>query len=178
MSIGNSDNVLHALEDYSAELGVLGNVVLSDRFMVLRQSRHPIILMVPRGHQWAGRGSIDVKELNNAAMVMREPGSSTRRLFERGLADHGVRPHVTLELGSREAVREAVAAGLGIGAVQAAEFGGDDRLASVSVTGVDLIADEFVICLKERSETPLLRQLIAKLSGQFALDAEPVTTPV
>ncbi len=165
VAIGNSDAVLHALEDYDAEIGVLGNVELDDRFSVLRQSRHPIVLIVPRDHAWAGRDAVDVGELDGVEMVARERGSSTRRLFEEGLAAKGVAVKIALELGSREAVREAIAAGLGIGAVQAAEFTGDDRLTTVAVKGASLVAGEFVVCLKERRGTPLLKRLIPIISG-------------
>ena len=167
VAMGNSDAVLHALEDYEAEIGVLGNVVLSDRFSVLRESRHPIVLVVARDHPWAARGEVDVTEIAAVEMVMREEGSSTRRLFEQGISARGVVPKVALELGSREAVKEAVAAGLGVGVVQADELAGDHRLASVEVRGVDLVAGEFVVCLRERMEAPLLRRIRRELPHHF-----------
>ncbi len=83
-------------------------------------------------------------------MVAREVGSVTRRIVEEALAAAGVRPRVVLEIGSREALREAVAAGLGVGVVSRAELGGDDRLWPLEVADVRLESWEYVICLKER----------------------------
>ena len=55
-----------------------------------------------------------------------------------------------MEIESREAVREAVAAGFGIGVVSEAEFGHDERLVAVPVTGAELGTREYLVCLKER----------------------------
>ena len=52
--------------------------------------------------------------------------------------------------GSREALQEAVAAGLGIGIVSAAEMGRDDRLVAFDAADVKLESWESVVCLKER----------------------------
>ena len=83
-------------------------------------------------------------------MILREPGSRTRQLFELAIAQARVRPRVVMEIESREAVREAVAAGLGIGVVSEAEFGHDERLAAIPVTDAELGTREYVVCLRER----------------------------
>ena len=83
-------------------------------------------------------------------MILREEGSSTRQIIEDALAEAGVAPQVVMENGSREALHEAVAAGLGIGVVSAAELGTDDRLTVVKISDTRLEAQEFVVCLKER----------------------------
>ncbi|MEE2980783.1 MAG: LysR substrate-binding domain-containing protein, partial [Pseudomonadota bacterium] len=83
-------------------------------------------------------------------MILREEGSSTRQIIEDALAEAGVAPQVVMEIGSREALHEAVAAGLGIGVVSAAELGTDDRLTVVKISDTRLEAQEFVVCLKER----------------------------
>ena len=83
-------------------------------------------------------------------MVLRELGSMTRRLFERATTKAKVNPRVVMEIESREAVREAVAAGLGIGVVSEPEFGNDERLVSVPVADGHLVLREYVVCLRER----------------------------
>ena len=83
-------------------------------------------------------------------MVLREPGSSTRRIFEEALKRAKVTPRVIMEIGSREALHEAVAAGLGIGVVTESELGQDDRLVTCRLSDVSLEAREYVVCLKER----------------------------
>jgi len=159
VSFGNSNAVIKALVDYDAHIGVSSSNDFDERFTVLSESRQPISLMVPKTHEWASVGSISIKSLQDQPLIMREAGSSTRQIFLESLADAGVEPEIVLELGSREAVREAVAAGLGLGVVQEAEFGNDLRLAAVSFTGKRPIAEQRLICLAERSRTPLMQEL-------------------
>ncbi len=161
VSIGNSAAVCRALVDYEAEIGVLSEGATDERFAVLSAISYPIILLIAAEHPWAGRASVHITELEDQPMVLREPGSGTRRSFETALTRAGVKPQRVLEIGSREAVREAVAAGLGLGVVQAPEKGADARVATAAITGAAIEASEFVICLAERRESPMLRRLAA-----------------
>ena len=164
VAVGNSASVVQALLDYEAEFGLLSEYRMDDRFAVLAAMRHPIVLMIPAGHPWAGRPYVSITELQGAPMVLREKGSSTRRTFETALSAAGVKPKVVLEIGSREAVREAVAAGLGLGVVQEPELGEDARIAHAIIEDVDLQATELIVCLEERRTSPVMRRL-AKLIG-------------
>ena len=73
-----------------------------------------------------------------------------RRILEQALQRQGIAVGRALEIGSREAVREAVAAGLGVGAVFESELGHDERLRKLRVTDVALTGTEYVVCLDER----------------------------
>jgi aminoethylphosphonate catabolism LysR family transcriptional regulator len=161
VSVGNSAAVHRALLDYEAEIGVLSEHALDDRFAVLSAVEHPIVLLMAADHPWAGRASVHITELDGQPMVLREPGSATRRRFEAALSEVGVKPLRVLEIGSREAVREAVAAGLGLGVVQAPEQGTDIRVTSAAISGAEMAAREFAICLAERRDSPMLRRLAA-----------------
>ncbi len=165
VSVGNSAAVVQSLLDYEAEFGLLSEYRMDDRFAVLAAMHHPIVLMMPAAHEWAGRPTVSITELQGRPMVLRETGSSTRRTFESALAEAGVRPDVVLEIGSREAVREAVAAGLGLGVVQEPELGEDTRIAWTRIEDADLQATELIVCLEERRESPVMRRL-AKLIGE------------
>ena len=61
-------------------------------------------------------------------MIMREEGSMTRRVFEKALKERKVCPKVVMEVGSREAVWEAVAEGHGIGAISEISLQPDSRI--------------------------------------------------
>ena len=164
VSVGNSKEVLQSLLNYEAEFGLLSEYRMDDRLAVLSAMRHPIVLMMPAGHPWAGRPSVSITELQGAPMVLREKGSSTRRTFETALSAAGISPKAVLEIGSREAVREAVAAGLGLGVVQEPELGEDARIAHATIEDADLQATELIVCLEERRTSPVMRRL-AKLIG-------------
>ncbi|HED12290.1 MAG TPA: LysR family transcriptional regulator, partial [Gammaproteobacteria bacterium] len=92
-------------------------------------------------------------------------GSTTRAVFEHALQQSGITMGPVMEIGSREGVREAVAAGLGIGIVGAMEFGNDRRLHSITLQGSGLEVTEYAACLEER-------RMIRTINAFFELFAE------
>lgn len=150
LAIGNSEEVLDALLRYRADVAVMADIGEDPRLDIALCAEHRLVVFVPREHGWARRRSIRLGELDGQPIVLRELGSKTRLLFEQATAKAGVKTRTVMEIESREAVREAVAAGLGIGIVSEAEFGHDERLVAVPVAGAALATREYVVCLRER----------------------------
>jgi aminoethylphosphonate catabolism LysR family transcriptional regulator len=150
MSFGNSERVLQELLDRRSDIAVLADIRADERLHAVPFRRDRLVAFVARGHAWAGRRSLRLTELAGQRLVLRELGSTTRAIFERAIAEAGIEPGEMLEIGSREAVREAVAAGLGIGMVFESEFGRDPRLHRLHFRDVDLRAVEYAVCLQER----------------------------
>ena len=73
------------------------------------------------------------------------------------MAAAGVQPRAIIEVQTREGVREAVAAGFGIGAVFESEFGEDRRFGAIVVSDTDLAVAEYAVCLQERRRVALVR---------------------
>ncbi len=157
MSFGNSERVLQELLERRCDIAVLPDIESDARIHALPFRRDRLVVFVPRGHAWAGRRSLRIAELAGERLVLRERGSTTRAVLDRALAEAGVQPGAALEIGSREAVREAVAAGLGIGAVFESEFGRDPRLHRLRLRDVNLEAIEYAACLQERRPVRVVR---------------------
>lgn len=81
--------------------------------------RNPLLLAAAPDHPWARRRRIPVKALRGEALVMREPGSGTRLTTEAWLQARGVGLRTRLELGSNEAVKQAVRGGFGLAVLSA-----------------------------------------------------------
>lgn len=97
---------------------------------------------------------------------MREPGSGTRSVAESHFARHAVEPRIAMSLGSNEAIKHAVAAGLGIAvlsrlAVQAELDSG--RLAEIRVQGFPLRRRWHVVWRSDRPQTLAARTLVQHL---------------
>jgi DNA-binding transcriptional LysR family regulator len=90
-------------------------------------------------------------------MVLREPSSITRRTFDQACSQAGINPRVLLELDSREAVTEAVAAALGIGVVSSVEVSHDPRVVAVPLVGGGLVNRHMIGCLERRRELRLIQ---------------------
>jgi DNA-binding transcriptional LysR family regulator len=119
-----------------------------------------LVLFVPRSHPWAHRRSILMQELDGRELVIRERGSITREVFETRLAEAGIRPGTLVEVQTREAVREAVASGFGIGIVFETELGDDGAIRALRIEDADLTVDEYLVCLEERRRIPLVRSFL------------------
>jgi DNA-binding transcriptional LysR family regulator len=111
--------------------------------------------------------------LSQESWLMREAGSGTRLVAERHFADHGFAPRIAMSLGSNEAIKHAVGAGLGVAVISALtiEAGAGPAWAQgAAAPWVRLPVDGFPIqrqwSLVGRSDAPLAvpaRQLVAYL---------------
>jgi DNA-binding transcriptional LysR family regulator len=75
---------------------------------------NPLIVMAPSGHPLVKEKNITLKRLAQEPFIVREPGSGTRRAVQKMFDEHGLTMKVRLELGSNEAIKQAIAGGLGI----------------------------------------------------------------
>ncbi|MBU6229653.1 MAG: LysR family transcriptional regulator [Cyanobacteria bacterium REEB459] len=75
---------------------------------------NPLVVIAPQDHPLAGKTSLPVSCLNGQQFIMREPGSGTRQAVQKLFMDHNIDVKVRLELGSNEAIKQAIAGGLGI----------------------------------------------------------------
>jgi DNA-binding transcriptional LysR family regulator len=138
LRIRNTAQVEKWVASGEVELGVIGDASdqsssfaadpwLEDELVVLLQKQHPL----------ARRGSATLAALASEPIIAREQGSSTRRTAERFFSRLGLTLTPVMELGSTEAIREAVAAGLGIALVSRYATGQHDpRVATVRLDGV------------------------------------------
>ncbi|WP_347310314.1 LysR substrate-binding domain-containing protein [Defluviimonas sp. SAOS-178_SWC] len=155
---GNTESVLAALHGYEADIGVLGDLPESRDIEALQLNSTPITAFVARTHPLARRASLSFAELKNLPLVLREEGSKTRRKLEDAARAAGVALIPAIEAEGREAVREIVASGAGIGFVSAAEFGADARLVAIPVEGAGaMVMDEALVCLRERKGGKLVQ---------------------
>jgi len=146
---GNSKEVLSNLYARKSDIAILPEIEADDRLHIIPFRHDRLVIFTHRGHAWSRRKSICLHEVCDQTMIMREQGSSTRSMFEKALTENNITPKNTLEMGSREAVREAVAAGLGIGVVCDSEFGHDTRLHKLPVRDTKLSVVEYITCLTE-----------------------------
>ena len=152
MRLGNATRVLADLRAGETDVAVLNLIEQGPDLFDRPLLRDRLLALVTAAHPWAARGEVALEELGGAPLVLREPGSATRALLVDALAETGLVPRVALELGSREAVREAVLAGLGVGVVFARELVPDARLRPLAIIGADLSATVSLVCLGERRE--------------------------
>lgn len=161
---GNTDDVLVRLRNYDAEIGVVGNVGTAADLDRVELGRTPIVAIAAHGLIPGEPTGIAFRDLPRWPIVMREPGSRTRARLEEVAADLGVRLVPVIEVEGREAMREVVASGAGLGFVSEAEFGNDPRLRKVALHGADLGMSETLVSLKSRRDVPAIRAFLKALT--------------
>lgn len=154
---GNTETVISSLFAYDADLGVLGQIPEGREFETLKLNSTPIIAFVAGSHPLAGRRSMTLEELARHPLIMRERGSKTRQKLEEAAQSRALTLKPAIEAEGREAVREIVASGAGVGFVSSAEFGHHGRLAPIRIDADPMMMDEALICLRERSGGKLVR---------------------
>jgi DNA-binding transcriptional LysR family regulator len=107
-----------------------------------------LVLIVPTSHPWASRSSVQVDELDGMEMIGGEKGTGTGRIIDRVFGDRDLRINVAMQLGSTEAVKHAVKAGLGVSLVLAGAVTDEvlnRQLSVVRIDGDTLQKDIYVI---------------------------------
>ena len=148
---GNTDESMSRLFNYQADLALVGRDVSDERLISLPLPNSPMIAFVSHQHPWAGRESICLADLDDTPLVLREVGSVTRQTLEEEMALAGFRIRPAIQVEGREAAREAVVVGIGVGVVSAAEFGADARVYALPITDCKRRLTETLVCLREQS---------------------------
>ena len=95
--------------------GVVTQELLSNPLVVLARDDHPL----------AGEKRIAFERLAQEPLLIREEGSGTRRIAMRLFDERGLTPKIRMELGTNEAIKEAILAGLGVAILSRHTFGLD-----------------------------------------------------
>lgn len=167
LSIDNSAVVLERLLRHEADVAVMAKSVSDPRLSAMRLRTDHLVLFVPTGHRLARRNRVPLRALSGEELVLRERGSITREVLEQAMAAADIQPGAIIEVQTREGVREAVAAGFGIGAVFASELGGDGRFRELRVVDADLSVAEYAVCLEERRRSALVRAFMEEAGTSF-----------
>jgi LysR family transcriptional regulator, low CO2-responsive transcriptional regulator len=112
--IGNRRQMLTRFERQDDDLYVFSHPPSLAHALAGRFLRNPLVLVAPRGHALEGRERVAMSELLGERILLREPGSATRMLFESWLQEQGLSLGPTLQMASNEAIRVGVAAKLGL----------------------------------------------------------------
>lgn len=161
LHVSDSREIARGVGDGTYEVGMVGARFGEGRIRYDRYTQDELVLTVPPSHPWAARGTVRLRDLIGQPVIMREKGSGTRKVMEKALADHAVdaqRLRVVLEIGSNEAVRQAVKAGAGIAVVSRRAIQDDIRcglLAGLRFQGTRLVRDVFLVTHRTRSRSPL-----------------------
>jgi DNA-binding transcriptional LysR family regulator len=117
LNITNRKQLIQQLQNFEPDLVIMGeppaNLELTSKNLV----PNPLVIIAHPEHELAGNKNIPFKKIAEYEFIVRERGSGTRATIKRFFANHDEKFKTTLEMGSNEAIKHAVTAGLGLGIV-------------------------------------------------------------
>jgi len=132
----NTRAVLRALLEFRADVALVEGPVAHPRVDVVPWRSDELVVIAAADHPLRAHTPVDARRLAEEQFLVREPGSGTRVVSEQALAVHGVRITRSMRVGGTEAIKQAVAAGLGLGIVSRAAA--EDQLALGKIAILDV----------------------------------------
>lgn len=140
LKVSNTEGIVSMVEKNVIDLGIVEASVGNKHLLVETCLTDQLLLMVPPDHALADRQSIKISEILGMPFICREEGSGTREVIGEYLAEHcepGSELNFALELGSPEAIKGAVEAGMGISILSEATVVKELKLKSLVAIPLD-----------------------------------------
>lgn len=159
-TIGNTAELLDQVARCRIDIGVMTLMEPPAAFACALVSSPRLMICMRADNALRDRPALRPSEVAGLPFILREEGSMTRAVIEACFAAERVALDVRLVLGSREAIKEAIAAGMGLGAVFENELGDDRRLIGVPLATQARAHGVYAVALKESLDIPAVRGFI------------------
>jgi DNA-binding transcriptional LysR family regulator len=140
LKVSNSEGIVSMVENNDIDLGVVEAPVLNKNLVVEECRKDRLVAIVAPRHALAGNQQVKLRELVEHDYIAREEGSGTREVIQEYLAGAGLKPrdvHVAMELGSPEAIKGAVEAGMGVSIVSEVTINKELQLGTLVAVKLD-----------------------------------------
>lgn len=120
LRVYDTTDVVGRVESGEAHLGVTGAKLPNSKADFEPMGADQLVVICPTSSPLAGRSDVPLSEVAEHRFIARESGSGTRIVVEKALRDGGVDPgdlNIVMELGTSEAIVNAVEGGMGVGVV-------------------------------------------------------------
>jgi len=137
LKVSNRERILERLADNQDDLCILGQPpeeidAIAEPFL-----ENPLVVLAPSNHALVGKKKIPLARLAEEPFLLREAGSGTRMAVERQFAEHGLKMKVRMELGSNEAIKQAIVGGLGVSVLSRHTLALDAPMGQLAVLDVE-----------------------------------------
>jgi DNA-binding transcriptional LysR family regulator len=172
LRIGSTRQVSDWLEDGRVEVGVLGARPAVRAVECKELMSDELVVVVPSSHPWATRRTATLGDLQKEPMVVRERGSGSREAVEHALQEAGVSLaslRLVGEMGSTQAIKQAVRAGVGIALISRRAVEDECRaglLACVKVKDLRVARAFYLATHRDRTRSPLAQAFVEFIESQ------------
>lgn len=173
LEVLNRDGVVQRLRENVDDLYIMSKPPADIDAVAHAFLANPLVLIAPVDHPLAKQSNIAVTDLQTERFVLREKGSGTRLNTDAHFAAHHFVPRIRLEMGSNEALKQAVAGGLGLSVVSRHALGTDvagQGLAVLEVNGFPIDSTWYTVHLQGKRLSPLAEAFMGYLDRFAAAD--------
>lgn len=137
LKVSNRERILERLAENQDDLYILGQPPEELEATAEPFLENPLVVLAPAAHPLAGQKKIPLVRLAEEPFLLREPGSGTRMALERLFAARGFKLRVRMELGSNEAIKQAIVGGLGVSVLSRHTLALDAPLGQLAILDVE-----------------------------------------
>ncbi len=166
LQISNTAQVEQWVSENILTLGVIGKKSENPLLEALPFLRDELVLITSQKHVLSKKKTVRMQELADYPFIVREQGSNTRQTYEEALNRQEIKLNVVLELGSTEAIKQAVAADLGVSIVSPLSIQWETRqkmIHAVRVSGGEFVRQFHIISLRDKHLSPATKRFLEKL---------------
>jgi DNA-binding transcriptional LysR family regulator len=171
LEVGNTRHVIEAIRQFQVDLGFIEGFCHEPEIEVLPWGEDELVIFAAPGHPLAQKRDIDEQDLAAADWILREPGSGTREVFDNAVLGRIPRIRLLLEFSHTEAIKQAVASGIGIGCASRRSLEDAFRTGSVvplATPFLNLRRDLFVLIHRQKFRTQGLERFLQHCQGGSA----------
>jgi DNA-binding transcriptional LysR family regulator len=153
LTVGNREDLLERLSRHEIDLAVMSDPPTQPAFAAEPFAPHPHVIVGAPGHALAGKRSVTLEAAAREPLITREPGSATRLAMDQAFAESGVVPRLEMAIASNETIKQAVAAGFGLGFLSAHAVQQElalGRLVVIAVKGFPVMRQWYVVQRRDR----------------------------
>ena len=157
--VDNREEVSRMLISNEVDLAIMGRPPADMEAEATTFAPHPFVIVAGADHPLVGRTALTLDDIAQETMIVREAGSGTRLAMEGFFREHSIEPNIDMEMGSNEAIKQAVVAGLGISFISQHTLGLElsaGRLVVLPVEGMPVMRRWFLVRHKSKRLTPAL----------------------
>jgi len=153
LDVVNRAALVERIMSNEIDIAIVGRVPDDVPVVIEPFAPNELVLVASPYHRLAGRANVPLSELAKEHFLMREVGSGTRAALELILQEAEVPLHVSMHMGNNSAIKQGVAAGLGIALISRVALGMEletNRLVILDVEGFPIMRQWRIVHLKDK----------------------------
>lgn len=177
LKVGNTESIVSMVEHNVVDLAIVEGSITNKNLLVETCRRDELVVIMPPDHELAGNESLTIEQLMPYPFICREEGSGTREVVLNYLSDNGFPEgwDVCMELGSPEAIKGAVEAGMGLSIMSSAGISKELKLGLLTAVPLKprLFREFAFVRQRHKFRLPAMEELL-EFSREYCQESTPM----